>query len=54
MSDASVIATASTRRPRRAMRAAGLFVIWLLLLIFIVYPLAMKIRPRGRVADGRY
>ncbi len=38
-------------RPRRLARATGLLVIWVLLLVFIIYPLAMLI-SRAFVEDG--
>ena len=48
---AGAIGAACARRPRRTLRAAGLFAIWLLLLAFIVYPLVMLVL-RAFVEDG--
>ena len=50
-SDPGVIGKTNAPRPRRLARSAGLFVVWLLLLIFIVYPLAMLVF-RAFLDDG--
>ena len=48
---AGAIAQMTTARPRNLARAALLFVVWTLLLVFIVYPLAMLL-ARAFSTDG--